>query len=101
MIISRESIFKISFVKTLPFFVVFEQNSESYLNYGQQLLLEAIYSDKEVEELIINYYCVPTCHTFGKIKAVELINDTLPAKQKIKLSQVGFNTCDIQEIVYR
>lgn len=98
---SREYIFKICKLLNHGIGISFIPTSEAFNDYGEHIVIEPVYTEDELIEMIRNYHSNPPVNTSGQIKARLLSQDTLSSELNERLNTIGFSTTEILSIALR
>jgi len=97
---SREYLFKVSKIQNHAITISFIPTTDSYNEYGANVTIDLLLSNRELEEFLKNYSANPPMNTSGQLRAKALVKDKLTEDQISRLKNIGFHTNEILEVLH-
>lgn len=97
---SREYLFKVLKIQNHAITISFIPTTDSYNEYGANVTIDLLLSNRELEEFLKNYSANPPMNTSGQLRAKALVKDKLTEDQISRLKNIGFHTNEILEVLH-
>ncbi len=96
---TREYFFEQCFVKRKNISFEFIPTTEAYQNYGKHITVKIIFDETEIDLHKKTFMAKEKTKTYGNMKSEINIDNKLTSIQIKKLSEIGFNTNEIFQII--
>lgn len=96
---TKEYFFEQCFVKRKNISFTFIPTTEAYQNYGKHITVKIVFDETEIDLHKKTFMAKEKTKTYGNMKSEINIDNKLTPIQIKKLSEIGFNTNEIFEVI--